>query len=532
MTLRIPRTIIDVAFKLRAFILAAVLCAVRLPSIAATIVQNEGTEPPVSAKAGRLYLLSVRCLGEADDLVTATEGFLACIKADPTFGPAYLQLSDIYDRQHNWDASIRILTDLLVVEKNGNIRHRVEERIAALNRIKSTGTPPPPGAQRAAEFQRRFAAGDISGALAKTFGPGGADDKDPLAYIVAASLALTLGSPSKALPLLDEALKRIPDGAQADVKSMRDKVAADIRFEHLRDEASAEMRRGDYTDAFDALHQVVRSPLVDRNVIESFAFSADAVRQYGPAAATLEQCATVLDSPLSEVARDQALRLKNRASLHAKAKRYAEIGRRVLSASAEYSARNYLEALKLDPSNVDYLMGFAAACRKEKKPGVALDAVRQAIAEGGYSTTLADGVSILSAGGAQDESDRLSARLSADAGRRGASAQLELAEAFIAAKQNGAAAAVLDKIPADAPNRGLVSRMRAQCLFADKNYPGAEAAFRKAIDVDPENGANYADLAGSLLRSGHKDEARRSAVEAIKRGVKDHWVFKELLGGK
>ncbi len=483
------------------------------------------------ARAGRIYLLSIRCLGETGDTATAIEGFQACIKSDPTFVPAYLQLSEAYDRKQDWAASIRTLTDLLAVETEGGLRVQIQERITALKRMKDSGKPPIPSMERLAEVQMRLASGDFSGALALTFGPG-ADDSDPLGYLISASIAQALGSPSRAVPLLDEALKRIPEGARADVKRLRDEVAAAMPYERLRNEATAAMRRGDYTDAFDAWHQVLRSPLVDRNVLESFAFAADAIRQYAPAVATLEQRALVLDPSLAQVARDQALRLKSRAALQAKAKGLADIGRRVLTASPDYSARNYLAALKIDPANVDYLMGFALACRKGRKSEAAMEAVQQAAATGAYSTSLAEGVGILASNGAADEANRLTDRLGTEAKKRSPDAQIELAEALITAKQNTAAATILGQIPTETPKRGLVARMRAQCLFADKDYAGAEAAFQKALVADPENGANYADLAGAQFRQGHKDEAKKSAVEAIKRGVKDHWVFKELLGGK
>ncbi|HKY71270.1 MAG TPA: tetratricopeptide repeat protein [Nitrospira sp.] len=51
-------------------------------------------------------------------------------------------------------------------------------------------------------------------------------------------------------------------------------------------------------------------------------------------------------------------------------------------------------------------------------------------------------------------------------------------------------------------------------LFTSRDYAGAEQAFREAIVVDPTFAEAHYNLALTLDRTGHKDEARKHYIEA------------------
>lgn len=51
-------------------------------------------------------------------------------------------------------------------------------------------------------------------------------------------------------------------------------------------------------------------------------------------------------------------------------------------------------------------------------------------------------------------------------------------------------------------------------LFTSRDYAGAEQAFREAIVADPSFAEAHYNLALTLDRTGHKDEARKHYIEA------------------
>jgi len=55
---------------------------------------------------------------------------------------------------------------------------------------------------------------------------------------------------------------------------------------------------------------------------------------------------------------------------------------------------------------------------------------------------------------------------------------------------------------------------KGNTLFATRDYAGAEQAFREAIIVDPALAEAHYNLALTLDRTGHKDEARKHYIEA------------------
>jgi Flp pilus assembly protein TadD len=55
---------------------------------------------------------------------------------------------------------------------------------------------------------------------------------------------------------------------------------------------------------------------------------------------------------------------------------------------------------------------------------------------------------------------------------------------------------------------------KGNALFASRDYAGAEQAFREAIVVDPSFPEAHYNLALTLDRTGHKDEARKHYIQA------------------
>ncbi|HEU4503363.1 MAG TPA: tetratricopeptide repeat protein [Nitrospira sp.] len=55
---------------------------------------------------------------------------------------------------------------------------------------------------------------------------------------------------------------------------------------------------------------------------------------------------------------------------------------------------------------------------------------------------------------------------------------------------------------------------KGNALFTTQDYGGAEQAFREAIIVDPALAEAHYNLALTLDRTGHKDEARKHYIEA------------------
>jgi|SRR6188508_878790 Flp pilus assembly protein TadD len=55
---------------------------------------------------------------------------------------------------------------------------------------------------------------------------------------------------------------------------------------------------------------------------------------------------------------------------------------------------------------------------------------------------------------------------------------------------------------------------KGNALFASRNFPGAEEAFRQAILADSTSAEAHYNLALTLDRSGHQDEARKHYIEA------------------
>jgi Flp pilus assembly protein TadD len=79
-----------------------------------------------------------------------------------------------------------------------------------------------------------------------------------------------------------------------------------------------------------------------------------------------------------------------------------------------------------------------------------------------------------------------------------------------------------------APKDPWAHTVRGHALFSNGDFVQAETEYREAIKLEPGNGANYADLAGALLRQDKKTEATEAASEAIRLGWRTHWVYKEL----
>jgi Flp pilus assembly protein TadD len=61
-----------------------------------------------------------------------------------------------------------------------------------------------------------------------------------------------------------------------------------------------------------------------------------------------------------------------------------------------------------------------------------------------------------------------------------------------------------------------------------EKWSEAEAMFREAARLRPNDGSPYANLAGSLFRQNRNTEARQQALKAIERGQRSHWVYREL----
>lgn len=57
------------------------------------------------------------------------------------------------------------------------------------------------------------------------------------------------------------------------------------------------------------------------------------------------------------------------------------------------------------------------------------------------------------------------------------------------------------------------------------NWTGAEQAFRRAVELDPSNIQVTANLAGTLWKLGHVNEAMKRALDARKGGLNSHWVL-------
>lgn len=77
---------------------------------------------------------------------------------------------------------------------------------------------------------------------------------------------------------------------------------------------------------------------------------------------------------------------------------------------------------------------------------------------------------------------------------------------------------------------------KGNTLFTSRDYAGAEQAFREAIIVDPALAEAHYNLALTLDRTGHKDEARKHYIEAanLAPGNKVIWdspPFRQQSGG-
>jgi tetratricopeptide (TPR) repeat protein len=68
----------------------------------------------------------------------------------------------------------------------------------------------------------------------------------------------------------------------------------------------------------------------------------------------------------------------------------------------------------------------------------------------------------------------------------------------------------------------------AGALWEQRNPAGAAEAHRKAASLAPQDGRSHACLAGALFALGRRDEALSEAREALRLGYQDHWIFKEL----
>lgn len=96
-----------------------------------------------------------------------------------------------------------------------------------------------------------------------------------------------------------------------------------------------------------------------------------------------------------------------------------------------------------------------------------------------------------------------------------ASAHALLAHSLLATRRRHAARYEADRALACAPEFDFAHRVRAMVAMAENDLPRAEDGFRKAIELDPADAANYLAFAHLERRRGR----RRQAIELIEKAI-------------
>lgn len=78
------------------------------------------------------------------------------------------------------------------------------------------------------------------------------------------------------------------------------------------------------------------------------------------------------------------------------------------------------------------------------------------------------------------------------------------------------------------PDNGGYHEQLGLALMQMEKWSDAEEMFREASRLRPNDGSPCANLAVALLRQNRNEEAREQALKAIERGVRSHWVYREL----
>jgi tetratricopeptide (TPR) repeat protein len=82
---------------------------------------------------------------------------------------------------------------------------------------------------------------------------------------------------------------------------------------------------------------------------------------------------------------------------------------------------------------------------------------------------------------------------------------------------------------ADIDTRNVNYRvMLGNVLFEQQKWGEAAEAYRNAVQLEPDTGSHHANLATALLRAGKRDEAVTEAKEAMRCGIKEHSIYREL----
>ncbi len=478
-----------------------------------------------SAKAQRIYGLAHRCMLETDAWDVALEGMKVVTRLSPDFQPAYLDLAQIYGARNDGVLAADALEHASKLERDPIRRQSLDATAAKLRTAL-----PMIETKSDSIIAAKVRLGDHSGALAESIQAQEAGKADAQAYLVTAAFLLSSEQPAKALAQYDEALKRASSAEKSRVEELRAVCAKAVEIDSRRRNASKLMATGQAAEALPEWQAVVLSGFVSRADLLNYADCAETAREYSAAAAVIERRGRSKDSTIAEIAHDLASRLKNRAILATRAKSAAAAAAQSVTVNPNLAAQKYLEALQLDPGNVKFLAGVGSVFNRLRRFDEAVDAYRLAFELSDGDTALAEGVNVLQHAGFQADADHEATKLMTSAIAKGTPGLIELADAYYDASAFARVADVLSAVPA-ASATPRSKRLRALCLYKSDQFEAAERAFREAIAASVDDGENYADLAGALLKLKRKPEAKLMAVEAIKRGIKTHWVYKELTGG-
>jgi Flp pilus assembly protein TadD len=78
------------------------------------------------------------------------------------------------------------------------------------------------------------------------------------------------------------------------------------------------------------------------------------------------------------------------------------------------------------------------------------------------------------------------------------------------------------------PKSAPVHNALGNALFGQKKYKTAEEIYRVAVQLKPQVGLYYANLAGALYKQGKMQEAVKMAMKAKQHKSIPHWIFKRL----
>ena len=496
--------------------------------------QTQIQTPAEAARAGASHLvqLSLQCLEITQNEALAQEGFRAAAAADPAWSTPYFYLGILKERSKHWKEAADAYREFLQRESNTPRAKIVSAQMARFAGI-ADGQPVVGGdaMYRETVDGARFAlsVGAFEEALrlaerAVALNPQGFEP-----HLLRAIAFRFLGRRDLSLNSLASAQKLASGGQTKELDELQLAIQGDLDAENKRKEASRLLQKNDFEAAFPLLSALVKRPDAQGPILEAYAYVAGALRQYSSASIVLKQKLESLP-PQSKSEVEGLIRQldASAATNEVAASKFAQAEQATSRPLSAFSP--LMEALRLDPTNASYLTRFAQLAQKSGKNKSAVVAYQLALNLPGSPADKAGYVLALETDNNAVEAARVSEMLQSQAQDRGGEAMVDLAEAFLSRGLIKRAAPIVSKLVTQKPVSARVYHLYGLVLFDGKQYAEAEAALQASIAGDDKNSVVYADLAGALLREGKKDQAKMQALEAIKRNLKDHWVFREILG--